>query len=105
MDIKFNIVDPNLLVTQSQKPEPATGKKDDPEALRRSCQQFEAIFIQQLFKGMRATVPAGGLLENDRSIELYQNLMDQQVAETMARKQGLGIGEALLRQLQDKKQD
>jgi flagellar protein FlgJ len=81
-----------MQVSQSQKPEPAAGKKENPEALRRTSQQFEAIFIQQLFKGMRATVPTGDLLENDRSIEIYQGLMDQQVAETMARKQGLGIG-------------
>jgi flagellar protein FlgJ len=98
MDIKLN-VDPTLLLGQSQKPETAAGKNENPEALRRTSQQFEAIFIQQLFKGMRATVPDGKLLENDRSIELYQSLMDQQVAEAMACKQGLGIGEALMRQL------
>lgn len=101
MDIKFNTIDPAMLVAQGQKPEAAAGKKENPETLRRTCQQFEAIFIQQLFKEMRAAVPNEGLLENDRSIELYQSLMDQQVAEAMARKQGLGIGEALLRELQD----
>jgi flagellar protein FlgJ len=102
MEIKTLPVDTSMQVSQSQKPEPAAGKKENPEALRRTSQQFEAIFIQQLFKGMRATVPTGDLLENDRSIEIYQGLMDQQVAETMARKQGLGIGEALLRQLEKK---
>ena len=103
MEIRTLPVDPSMQVSQSQKPETAAGKKDDPEALRRTCQQFEAIFIQQLFKGMRATVPTSDLLENDRSIEIYQGLMDQQVAETMARKQGLGITDALLRQLQNGK--
>ena len=99
MDIKLNAVDPALLISHSQKPESSVGKKNDPEALRRTCQQFEAIFIQQLFKGMRSTVPAGDLLENDRSIQIFQDLRDQQVAEDMARKQGLGIADALLRQL------
>lgn len=101
MEIRTLPVDPSMLVSQSQKPETAAGKKDDPEALRRTCQQFEAIFIQQLFKGMRSTVPAGDLLENDRSIQIFQDLRDQQVAEDMARKQGLGIADALLRQLQN----
>jgi flagellar protein FlgJ len=102
MDVKFNTLDPALPIGQVKKPESTAGKKDDPEALRRISQQFEAIFIQQLFKGMRATVPAGGLRENDRGIEIFQDLMDQQVAGDMARKQGIGIAEALFRQLQEK---
>jgi flagellar protein FlgJ len=100
MDIKLNTVDPALLIGQVQKPGTA-GKKDDPKGLCRVSQQFEAIFIQQLFKGMRATVPDGGLQEKDGSIQIFQDLMDHQVAEEMARKQGLGIAEALFRQMQD----
>lgn len=103
MDVKLHTVDPALLIGRVHKPESIAGKKEDPEALRRSCQKFEAIFIQQLFKGMRATVPEGGLQENDNSIQIYHDLMDQQVAEEMARHQGLGIAEVLFRQLQNGK--
>ncbi len=102
MDIKSASGAPAARPAPGQKTPNAAGTKKDPEALRRVSQQFEAIFIQQMFKGMRATVPAGGLQENDRSIQIFQDLMDQQVADDMARRQGLGIADALLRQLQDK---
>ncbi|OGQ93947.1 MAG: hypothetical protein A2521_04230 [Deltaproteobacteria bacterium RIFOXYD12_FULL_57_12] len=76
------------------------GNKNSPENMRKVCQQFEAIFIQTLFKGMRATVPDGGLLEKDISSEIFQEMMDQEVARMQSQSQGVGIADALYRQLQ-----
>ena len=101
MDIKIPSADPTLLIGQGRKPEGAGRDKKDTEGLRRTCQQFEAIFVQQLFKGMRATVPDAGVQESDRSIRIFQDLMDHQVSEDMARKEGLGIAEALFRQFRN----
>jgi flagellar protein FlgJ len=98
MDIKMKPVDPALLTG----PKIENPKKTDPEALRRACQQFEAILVQELFKGMRATVSPAGLLEESRSSEIFQELMDQQVAEEVSRRQGLGLAEAMFRQLKGK---
>lgn len=102
MDSKLPGVDPVLPRTHGQKPGSVANGKDDLAARRRTSEQFEAIFIQQLFQGMRATVPTGNLLESDRSVEVFQDLMDRQLAEEMARRQGVGIADLMLRALQDK---
>ncbi len=91
-------LDPKLLLSHAAKA-PATGAKDDPEALRRTCQEFEAIFLQAVFKGMRATIPEGGLLEKGLDREIFEELQDQELARQMARGQGIGLAEALFRQL------
>lgn len=60
----------------------------DQERLAKACADFEAIFVQQLFKTMRASVPASKLLNGGRAEELYTSMLDQQVAEQMAQGQG-----------------
>lgn len=56
--------------------------------LAKACADFEAIFVQQLFKTMRASVPESELLDGGRAEELYTSMLDQQVAEQMAQGQG-----------------
>lgn len=56
--------------------------------LAKACGDFEAIFVQQLFKTMRASVPESKLLDGGRAEELYTSMLDQQVAEQMAHGQG-----------------
>jgi flagellar protein FlgJ len=56
--------------------------------LAKACADFEAIFVQQLFKTMRASVPESKLLDGGRAEELYTSMLDQRVAEQMAQGQG-----------------
>jgi flagellar protein FlgJ len=102
MDINF---DPKLLISQATAPHSL--EKDraskNPEALRKSCQDFEAVMLKTMLKSMRATVPDDGLLEKDNSREIFDDLLDQEVATQIARTEGMGIGEMLFRQLNGKK--
>ncbi|ORJ63497.1 rod-binding protein [Geothermobacter hydrogeniphilus] len=71
------------------------------EKLRAACREFEALFMQQMLKGMRATIPQSGLLEKDASHDMYTDLLDAQVARGVAEQHGgMGIANALYRQLQ-----
>ncbi len=100
-DMKLRNIDPSLLMQQTPKAAPADkGPKNDPEALRETSQQFEAIFIQTMFKAMRSTVPDGGLFKKGMSQGAFIDLMDGEVAKSAASQGGIGIGEALFRQLQ-----
>jgi len=103
MEIRPHAMDPNLPIGQPRDDADPSRKKADPEALRRTCQQFEAIFIRQLFKGMRATVPEAGLMAKDDGVEIFQDLMDDQVSKQMSGRQRLGIAEALFRQLENRR--
>lgn len=95
------IVDPKMIVSQAAvTPGQRPPKGNDPEALRKVCREFEAILTQSVFKGMRATVQAGGLIERGMGTEIFEELMDVELAKRAAQGQGLGIAEALYRQLQ-----
>ncbi len=97
MDLVF---DPRFAMDQATRPKPPETAGSDPEQLRRSCQEFEAIFIQEMFKAMRATIPDGGLIPRGNDQQIFQDLLDQNIAMDMARRQGLGLADALFRQLQ-----
>ncbi|HEY9112438.1 MAG TPA: flagellar assembly peptidoglycan hydrolase FlgJ [Rhodanobacteraceae bacterium] len=73
----------------------------DPQAqLREAARQFEAVFLGQMLKSMREAGYKSGLMDN-RQIEFYQSLFDQQLSENLAGK-GTGLAEMLVRQLSPK---
>lgn len=79
----------------------ARSKEDKAQDLEQACQDFEAIFLFSLFKEMRSTVVDGGLFEKSNDQEIFQEMMDMEAAKAAASQNTLGLGQALLRQLQD----
>lgn len=70
------------------------------DELRRATQDFEAVFIGQLLSEMRkAMAPPPSLLGSGREEETFREWMDQEIGKSVARRGGLGIGEAVYRQL------
>ena len=69
--------------------------RNDRAALRRVAQEFEAIFIDELFKAGRGTTVAGGLFGKDRATKMYEEMHDEAMARSMAASGGLGIGRML----------
>lgn len=98
MDLSF---DPRLVISQATRPDAAKPSAGgDSDKLLKSCQDFEAIMIQAMFKSMRDSVSDGGLIPKGNDQQIFQDLIDQNVATDMSRKQGIGIADALFRQLQ-----
>ncbi|MCF6289672.1 MAG: rod-binding protein [Desulfobacterales bacterium] len=97
-------IDPRFPPQPAAPATPAERRKsgDDP-ALAKACRDFEAIFLQALFKGMRATAIEGGLFEKGNDQEMFQDLMDMELAKSAASRNMLGIGRALFRDLQDQR--
>jgi flagellar protein FlgJ len=98
--MKLNI-DPSLLLDQSVSTTRDARRlnRENPAELRKVCRQFEAIFIRNLLKSMRDTVPDSGLLEKNIDSEVIEDMMDMETAKKMAQKNELGIAEMLFRQL------
>ena len=67
--------------------------------LKRACRDFEALFIGDMLKQMRKSVPKAGLLDSSPAMDIYRSMMDQKIAEKVANERGLGIGEMLFKQL------
>ncbi len=76
-----------------------TREGDSPEALRAAAQQFEAVFMQMVFKAMREATPSDGLFDSEQT-RMFQQLHDQQIAGDLATGGGgTGLAEAIFRQL------
>ena len=69
-------------------------------ALRKTARDLEGLFVQQLFKTMRETVPEGeGIVSGGAGEDIFTGLMDQHLAAETPKQWQSGIAEALYRQL------
>lgn len=93
-------LDANLLLDSAQRTPDKPMASTDKKALKKSCQDFEAIFIQSLFKAMRKTVPEGGLFDKDNATSMFEEMLDQEIASTMARTQSIGITDRMYHQME-----
>lgn len=97
MDFK---IDPRILASQSTQPN-VNRKAKDLESLRESSREFESLFVMEMYKAMRKTVPEGGLFEKSQSMEIFTKMLDMETAKATARGKGLGIAEAMYKQMAD----
>ncbi len=77
-----------------------TAPKDDAHAkLKKASHDLESVFINELFKAMRETVPDDGILSQDPGQDLFTGMLDERIAQSYAGQGKTGIGEALYHQL------
>ena len=88
-----------LSLANSATPKLQHAKGRDPEQLKDAAQQFEAIFIQQLFKEMRSTVPDDGLIPRGNADDMFTQMQDAEAAKIMAERGGIGLAELMLQEL------
>jgi flagellar protein FlgJ len=77
----------------------AGAENRDPAVLREVAGQFEALFLQTMLKTMRDASLAEPIFGNSDQSEMYQDMMDQQLAVEMASGKGIGLADMLVRQL------
>lgn len=77
------------------------GREGDEQSLREVARQFEAMFVQQLLKTMRATedVFADGNYTQSSEMKFHRDLLDQQMSLSMTQGKGMGLAEALFEQM------
>jgi flagellar protein FlgJ len=70
----------------------------DPEgSVRKAAGQFEALFMQQLLKSMRAAIPKSGMFEGPGS-DMYTGMLDSQLTQAMGNTPG-GLADIIARQM------
>ncbi|MCP4339572.1 MAG: hypothetical protein GY799_11950 [Desulfobulbaceae bacterium] len=91
-------IDPRTVTSQTTQP---TGDKKarDLESLRESSREFETLFVMEMYKAMRKTVPEGGLFEKNPSTEIFTEMLDMETAKATTQGKGLGIAEAMYNQM------
>ena len=70
----------------------------DHERLQAAMRQLEAVFVQQLFKAMRETVPDEGA-SGGSGEEIFTGMLDEKLAESVPDAwSGSGLESAMMRQ-------
>ena len=89
------MMDPVGLVSTASK---LTDSRD--AKLRKAAQQLEGVFVQQLYKSMRDTVPQQeGIVSGGAGEDIFTGLMDQHLAAETPKHWEGGLSDALYRQL------
>ena len=78
----------------------AYSEKDDAK-LKEACKGFESYFLNMMLKEMRKTVPQSES-ENSYAMGLYQEMLDEEIAENAASGKGIGIADTMYNQLSEK---
>ncbi|NML14911.1 flagellar assembly peptidoglycan hydrolase FlgJ [Azohydromonas caseinilytica] len=76
----------------------SSAARDPRGAAKAVAKQFEALFMQELMKSMRASTEASGLLDNEGT-QLGNELLDKQIATQVSGLPG-GLADAIARQIE-----
>lgn len=83
----------------------AGGAAVDPReaGMRKAAADLQGLFVQQLYKTMRESVPAGGgMVERSQGEEVFSGLMDERLAADTGTRWQRGLGDAIYRALREK---
>ncbi len=69
------------------------------EELKKVCADFESIFLYNMLQKMRGSVPKSGLLTEMQGKDTYNAMIDQKVAEDLAKGGGMGLQQMLFDQI------
>ena len=79
---------------------PIDPRAGEEQKLRKTAQQLESVFVEQLYKAMRATIPQEeGVVSGGSAEEMFTGLMDQHLAADTPTQWDHGLADAIYRQL------
>ena len=91
----FQMTEKNL---ERLRNESSFGKIDSEKGIEKVSRDFESVFVHKLLTAMRKTVPKSDLLDSFAS-DMYQSMMDEEIAKEMSTKKGMGMGEMIYNEL------
>jgi len=65
-----------------------------------ACTEMESLFIQNMFKEMRASIPKGGLMSGGKAEEMFTDMLDAEMAKTFSASGGIGLSSMVRGQLE-----
>jgi murein DD-endopeptidase MepM/ murein hydrolase activator NlpD len=77
---------------------PKSRDRED-EELKKACRDFEAVFTYQLLKSMRRTIEKCDLFHGGQGEDIYESMLDQELAKDLAGVGSSSLGNLLYQQL------
>ena len=69
--------------------------------LKKTCAEFESIFLTYMLKSSGGSIAEGGFLGNSHESQMVKSMFDENLAIGIARNGGIGIGNMLYERLRD----
>ena len=86
---------------QNLRLDPPKAKGDDAK-LKQACEDFSAIFIKQMLNSMKKTVHKTGMMDGGMAEEIFEDMLYDEYAKTMAKTADFGLSGMMYRQLSGK---
>ena len=74
-------------------------KKLNNKRLKEVSQEFESLFLNQMFKTMRNTIPKDDMLNGGLKQEIFEDMLYNEYAVNMSKSGGIGLGDLVYRYL------
>lgn len=87
----------NINSVSAASPAPVSGKQQ--QELKKACQEFEAIFLNNLLKSMRQTVSKSDLFGSSQQEDMFRDMMDSEISKSAAKTNSMGIADMIYRQM------
>ncbi len=65
----------------------------DVKKIKETSQEFESLFIEQLFKSMRNTVPKDEWLNGGIKQDIFEDMLYSEYSKEISRSGGIGLGD------------
>ena len=89
----------NSLDTEALHNKAENIKDKDDEALMKACKEFEAIFVQMMFKEMYKTIPEDGLIEKSNGTKIFEDMYIEEISkEAVKEDSGFGLADMMYQQ-------
>jgi len=99
MRMNFNKNSQNSLSkTAKMKPGDVQFNKE----LKEAADGFEQLFVHQLFKVMRSSIPKEGMMSGGRGEEIFQDMLDDNYAKIITKNGSLGLSKLIFEQTKKK---
>jgi flagellar protein FlgJ len=80
-------------------PAAAAAPRSEAERLKQVARDLEGVFVEQMFKAMRETVPEGGVVDGGSGEAMFTGMLDQKLSAEAPARWEHGLAEVLYRQL------
>ncbi len=65
----------------------------DEKKIKETSSQFETLFIEQLFKSMRSTVPKDEWLNGGLKQDIFEDMLYSEYSKLISKSGGIGLGD------------
>ncbi len=92
-------VDPRTVFSNATPSSVREVKSKRLEKLRKSVEELEVTFVNEMMKAMRKNIPEGELFKKNSAEKMFEEMQDTELTRAMCRGQNFGLADAMYRQM------